>query len=56
MAVQRANAEDETSETVVLDARSLREASSDTLSPVYSLMGTRLNDKQFIYPKNNIIR
>jgi predicted ATP-dependent endonuclease of OLD family len=55
MAVQRARAEDETSETVVLDARSLNTASSDTLSPVYSLMGTRLNDKQFIYPRNNII-
>jgi predicted ATP-dependent endonuclease of OLD family len=55
MAVQRARAEDETSETVVLDARSLNTASADTLSPVYSLMGTRLNDKQFIYPRNNII-
>ncbi len=55
MAVQRANAEDETSETVVLDTRSLSSASADTLSPVYSLMGTRLNDKQFIYPKNNIL-
>jgi predicted ATP-dependent endonuclease of OLD family len=55
MAVQRARAEDETSETVVLDARSLNTASSDTLSPVYSLMGTRLNDKQFIYPRHNII-
>ncbi|HJZ39499.1 MAG TPA: AAA family ATPase [Bacteroidales bacterium] len=55
LAVQRSNDEDERSETVVLDARSLHEASADTLLPVYSLMGTRLNEKQFIYPKNNII-
>jgi predicted ATP-dependent endonuclease of OLD family len=55
IAVQRANADDETSETAVLDARSFGTASADTLAPVYSLMGTRLNDKQFIYPRNNII-
>ncbi|MBN1789998.1 MAG: AAA family ATPase [Bacteroidales bacterium] len=55
IAVQRAKDNDEKSETVVLDARSLHEASTDTLSPIYSLMGTRLNDKQFIFPKNNII-
>jgi predicted ATP-dependent endonuclease of OLD family len=54
MAVQRAH-DDETGETVVLDARSLNMATSDTLAPVYSLMGTRLNDRQLIYPANNII-
>jgi len=55
MAVQRAKDADEKSETIVLDARSLHEASADTLSPIYALMGTRLNDRQFIYPRNNII-
>jgi predicted ATP-dependent endonuclease of OLD family len=55
IAVQRAKVADEKSETVVLDARSLNEASADTLSPIYSLMGTRLNDRQFIFPKNNLI-
>jgi len=55
IAVQRAKDADEKSETVVLDARSLHEASADTLSPIYSLMGTRLNDRQFIYPKNNLL-
>lgn len=55
MAVQRARETDEKSETIILDARSLNEASSDTLSPIYSLMGTRLNDRQFIFPKNNFI-
>ncbi len=55
IAVQRAKESDEKSETIVLDARSLNEASSDTLSPIYALMGTRLNDRQFIFPKNNLI-
>lgn len=55
MAVQRAKDADEKSETIILDARYLNEASSDTLSPIYSLMGTRLNDRQFIFPKNNLI-
>jgi predicted ATP-dependent endonuclease of OLD family len=55
IAVQRAKDSDEKSETIVMDARSLNEASSDTLSPIYALMGTRLNDRQFIFPKNNLI-
>jgi energy-coupling factor transporter ATP-binding protein EcfA2 len=55
MAVQRAKDADEKSETIVLDARCLHEATSDTLSPIYALMGTRLNDRQFIFPKNNLI-
>lgn len=55
MAVQRAKDEDERSETIVLDSHCLHEASSDTLMPIYSLMGTRLNDKQFIFPKHNLI-
>jgi predicted ATP-dependent endonuclease of OLD family len=55
LAVQRAQEGDEKSETIVLDNRSFHEASSDTLSPIYSLMGTRLNDRQFIYPRDNII-
>ena len=55
IAVQRAKVADEKSETIVLDARCLSEASADTLSPIYSLMGTRLNDRHFIFPKNNLI-
>ncbi len=55
LAVQRANVEDEYSETVILDAKSLHNASSDTLSPIYSLMGARLNEQQLIKNKNNII-
>jgi predicted ATP-dependent endonuclease of OLD family len=55
IAVQRARDTDEKSETIVLDARRLNAASADTLSPIYSLMGTRMNDRQFIFPKNNLI-
>lgn len=55
IAVQRARDTDEKSETLILDARSLSEASSDTLSPIYALMGTRLNDRQFVFPRNNLI-
>jgi hypothetical protein len=55
MAVQRARDADEKSETIVLDTHCLHEASADTLSPIYSLMGTQLNDRQFIFPKNNLI-
>jgi energy-coupling factor transporter ATP-binding protein EcfA2 len=55
MAVQRADEEDEKSETLVLDAKSLHEASSDTLTPLYSLMGSKLNNQQLIQQSNNII-
>ncbi|NJK85829.1 MAG: ATP-binding protein [Bacteroidales bacterium] len=55
LAVQRADHDDENSETVILDAKSLHEASSDTLSPIYSLMGAKMNDQQFIQNKDNVI-
>lgn len=55
MAIQRAVEDDERSETVIMDAKSLHEASTDTLTPIYSLMGVRLNDQQLIQQKNNII-
>ncbi len=55
IAVQRERDTDEKSETVILDARRLNAASSDTLSPIYSLMGNQLNEKQFIFPKDNLI-
>ncbi len=55
LAVQRADVDDMYSETLLFDAKTLNQASTDTLSPIYSLMGTRLNDQQFIQAKNNII-
>jgi len=54
LAVQRATV-DENSETVVIDSRSLHEASRDTLMPVYSLIGSPLNEKSFISQGCNII-
>ena len=55
MAIQRMDEEDERSATIVMDAKSLHEASSDTLTPIYSLMGARLYDQQLIQQKNNVI-
>lgn len=55
LAVQRSSDDVENSETVVFDAKSLTSASADTLSPVYTLMGSRLSEQQFIQKKNNVI-
>ena len=55
LAVQRANEDDETSETIILDINSLHDASNDTLSPIYSLMGVKLNEQQFIHHTNNVV-
>lgn len=55
LAVQRASEDDIKSETVLFDAKSLNEASTDTLSPIYTLMGTKLSDHQFVKKENNVI-
>ncbi len=55
LAVQRAVESDETSETRIFNAKSLTSASADTLSPIYTLIGSRLSEQQFIRQKNNII-
>jgi len=55
LAVQRTDENIENSETIILDTKSLHSASMDTLSPIYSLMGTRLNEQQFIQKKNNVL-
>ncbi|MGW8314851.1 MAG: AAA family ATPase [Bacteroidales bacterium] len=55
LAVQRAIEDDMNSETVVFSARELRSATADTLSPIYSTMGTRLNQQEIIKPFNNVI-
>jgi len=55
LAVQRSTGDVENSETEVYDAKSLTSASADTLSPVYTLMGSRLSEQQFIQKKNNVI-
>ena len=43
------------SETVVFSARSLKSATADTLSPIYSTMGARLNQQEIIKSFNNVI-
>jgi len=55
LAVQRSVADDMKSGTIIFDAQSLNKASTDTLSPIYTLMGTKLSDHQFIQKKNNLI-
>jgi predicted ATP-binding protein involved in virulence len=55
LAVQRALSDDETSDTIILDSNSLMQASADTLSPVYTLMGAKISDQQYIHVKNNVI-
>ncbi len=55
LAVQRTDENIENSDTIVLDTKSLHSASTDTLSPIYSLMGTRLNEQEFIQKNNNVI-
>lgn len=54
LAVQRSH-EEHNSETVIFDASTLHSAAQDTLSPIYSLMGVRLSEDQFIRKKNNIL-
>ena len=55
LAVQRAVEYDDTSETKIFNAKSLAAASADTLSPIYTLIGSRLSEQQFIRQENNII-
>ena len=55
LAVQRAVEDDMNSETLVFSARSLKSATADTLSPIYSTMGARLNQQEIIKSFNNVI-
>ncbi len=55
MAVQREQKSNYTSETVVYSAQKLHTTTNDTLSPLYSLMGTRLWEQPFVQKKNNVI-
>jgi predicted ATP-dependent endonuclease of OLD family len=55
LAVQRAIEDDMKSETLVYSARALKSATADTLSPIYSTMGARLNQQEIIKTFNNVI-
>jgi len=55
LAVQRADQDDDRSESLFLDTKSLYTASTDTLSPIYSMLGVKINNQNFINQNNNII-
>lgn len=55
LAVQRANLDDDRSESLIFEPAMLSEANADTLTPIYSLMGARISDQQVIKATNNII-
>lgn len=55
LAVQRANELDDRSETRVYDAQSLNNVSNDTLSPIYTMLGSQISESNFIQERNNII-
>lgn len=55
LAVQRANEDDDKSETLVFGIHKLGSVSSDTLSPIYTLMGADFSHQQVIKKNNNIL-
>jgi len=55
LAVQRADEYDDRSETLVFDAQSFSQVSGDTLSPIYTLLGSQISESNFIKERNNII-
>jgi len=55
LAVQRAIEDDMKSETLVFSARTLKTATADTLSPIYSTMGARLSQQEIVKSFNNVI-
>lgn len=55
LAVQRNDEEEEQSETVILTPSEFGTATTDTLTPIYTLMGANLSDQQAIPRNNNVI-
>lgn len=55
LAVQRADTEDDRSETLVFGTHKLGAVSTDTLSPIYTLMGADFSSQQVIKKENNIL-
>ncbi len=55
LAVQRSDENDDKSETLIFEPDMLSEVSSDTLTPLYSLMGVRLSNQQFVQAQNIIV-
>ncbi len=55
LAVQRADEFNDRSETRVYDPQSLTEVSGDTLSPIYTLLGSQISESNLMKERNNII-
>jgi len=55
LAVQRAIEDDMRSESLVFSANTLKAATADTLSPIYSTMGARLSQQEIVKSFNNVI-
>ena len=55
LAVQRDDEYDDRSQTKVYDAQSLSDVSGDTLSPIYTLLGSQISESNFVRERNNII-
>ena len=55
LGVQRADQEDDNSETLVFGAHQLGAASSDTLTPLFTLIGVSLSNQNVIKKNDNII-
>ena len=55
LAVQRAVEDDLNTESTVFNVRSMRSATADTLSPIYSMMGARLSQQEIIKAYNNVV-
>lgn len=56
LAVQRSDENDDKSETLLFEPEMLSEVSADTLTPLYSLMGVRLSNQQFVKEHNIIVQ
>ena len=55
LAVQRAIEDDMRSESLVFSARTLKAATADTLSPIYSTMGARLVSRRLLSPTTMLL-
>ncbi len=55
LAVQRDDEYDDRSETKIYDAQSLSDVTGDTLSPIYTLLGSQISKSNFVRERNNVI-
>jgi AAA15 family ATPase/GTPase len=56
LAVQRSDENDDKSETLLFEPDMLSKVSADTLTPLYSVMGVRLSNQQFVREHNIIVQ